>query len=72
MLQMEIVDMSHSSKPHSTKLIMTEGEIHPTSAIVIYRMIFPLTQYMQAVSMDTLQKHLCNENTKKALAVITN
>ena len=52
---MEIADMSLSSNPHSTKLIMTDGEIHPTSAIVIYRMTFPVTPYIQAVSMDTLQ-----------------
>ena len=47
--------MSLSSNTHSAKLIMTEGEIHPTSAIVIYRMIFPVALYMQAVSMETLQ-----------------
>ena len=52
---MEIADMSLSSNPHSAKLIMSEGEIRPTSAIVIYRMIFPVAPYMQAVSMDTSQ-----------------
>ena len=65
MLQMEIADMSLSSNPHSPKSITTEGEIHPTSAIVIYRMIFPVAPYMQAVSMDTLQNIPAMKTHKK-------
>ena len=64
--------MSLSPNPHSAKSIKTEGEIHPTSAIMIYRMTFPVALYIQAVSINTLQNIPAMKTHKKVLAVITN
>ena len=64
--------MSLSPNPHSAKSIKTEEEIRPTSAIVIYRMTFPVAPYMQAVSTNTPQNISAMKTHKKVLAVITN
>ena len=64
---MEIIAMSHSLNPPSAKSIMTEGEIRPTSAIVIYRMIFPLAPYIQAVTGGTLQNTQKNPSSYNKL-----